>query len=490
MAAVLLIGTAAVIAGGNILWTCDPAIAKQLFTLHTVQVPVDLIRFHDIWGPTVGSVEGQEWKNHRKIINYGFGPSTLPIVWEESIHQTETLIDRWARDEFVVKSPRTWMSRIALHVIAGIFFDTRMDWKDTESSNTNNDSYTSSLPNAILTIMLHLGVLFVTPRWLLGKLPFEPFQKTNKAFVDFTNYMLELRAKVLEKSDEVSTKRSRTMLESIVVAGSTNLSDPTVQPLSKESILGNIFFMMMAGHETAGNTLGFALLLLAVHPDSQNQVQQEVDDVLGERPKSDWSVETDYRALQKGYLGAVLTETLRLYHPVQFVWRTNVAETTVYDSTGDSHVVPANTLFCVNFAAAFSNPSTWPQAKISSAKRADLHFSRALDFNPTKWVHTREVTDNPTHWPFGQGGRTCPGKAMAQIEMVAVLATLLKNYSIELVITEDVLKACGDDHRIARERTRDDAIRRLEDDVEANLTIAMLKDLPIRLRGRFDETSP
>jgi hypothetical protein len=54
---------------GNILWTCDPAIAKQLLTLHSsFQVPIDLIKFYDIWGPTVGSVEGQEWKNHRRII--------------------------------------------------------------------------------------------------------------------------------------------------------------------------------------------------------------------------------------------------------------------------------------------------------------------------------------------------------------------------------------------------------------------------------------
>jgi cytochrome P450 len=346
------------------------------------------------------------------------------------------MVERWALDEYVVKAPRIWTSRIALHVIAGTFFDTKIGWDDTLDENTNDKMYTSSLPNSILTIMLRLGVLFMTPRWLLGRLPFKTTRETSQAFNDFINYMLDLREKVLQNYEKVSAKRNKTMLESIVVTGSTTASsdDPENKSISKESILGNIFFLMMAGHETAGNTLGFALILLAILPEIQKQVQRELDDVLGDRPKSIWTVETDYEALKKGYLGAVLRETLRLYHPVQFVWRTNVTETTLYDSSGETHVVPANTLFCLNFAAAFSNPSTWPPgASVTSERRAKLGHSRAIDFDPGRWLRTPEARDVPIHWPWGQGSRACPGKPMAQVEMIAVLATLLKNYSIELV---------------------------------------------------------
>lgn len=75
---------------------------------------------------------------------------------------------------------------------------------------------------------------------------------------------------------------------------------------------------------------------------------------------------------------------------------------------------------------------------------------------------------------------------MAQIEMVAVIATLLKEYSIDLVVAENVLKECRGNYQLAWERTRDDAIRKLEDDIEANLTIAMLKNPPVRLQRRSE----
>ena len=68
--------------------------------------------------------------------------------------------------------------------------------------------------------------------------------------------------------------------------------------------------------------------------------------------------------------------------------------------------------------------------------------------------------------------------------MVAVLSTLLKDYSIELVVPEDILRECKGDKQVAWEQTRDQAIRKLQDDVEANLTLAMLKELPVRLTKR------
>ncbi|PVH97406.1 cytochrome P450 [Periconia macrospinosa] len=471
---------------GNILWTCDPAIVKQLFTSHSFQLPVDLLKFYDIWGPTIGSVEGQEWKTHRKVVAYGFSSTPLPVVWQRTIHQTKTLVERWARDDYLVKSPRIWMSRVALHVIAGVFFNTEMNWKDTEEggSDSQDKEYQSSLPNSILTIMLRLGVLFMTPTWLLGRLPFKATRETSQAFNDFTNYMLSIRSRVLENLDEVSSKRNKTMLESIVVAGNMDPTDPESKPLSKESVLGNIFFTMMAGHETVGNTLGFAILLLAIYPEIQTKVQQELDDVIGSRPKETWSLETDYTALQKGFLGAVINETLRLYHPVQFVPRTSIAETTLYDSAGKSHVVPPNTLFCVNYAAAFSNPATWTKVSVTADRRAELQHSRAIDFDPQRWLKPAETSDVPIHWPFGQGGRICPGKPMAQVEMIGVLTTLLKEYSIELVIPDQVLKETQGDRGKAWDHARDNAVRQLQESVEANLTIAMLKDLPIRLQRR------
>ncbi len=68
--------------------------------------------------------------------------------------------------------------------------------------------------------------------------------------------------------------------------------------------------------------------------------------------------------------------------------------------------------------------------------------------------------------------------------MVAILATLFKEFSIELEVGEDVLAQCEGDRDAAWELVRDQTIRRLKDDVEPNVTIQMVKELPLRLVRR------
>lgn len=269
--------------------------------------------------------------------------------------------------------------------------------------------------------------------------------------------------------------------------GSTKSDD---RPLPEESILGNIFFTLLAGHETTGNTLAFTLLLLAVHPEYQKQIQAELDNQLGRRSKQDWTVERDYAALQKGYVGATLKEVLRLYCVVQYIMRKTIAATTVVDSKGDTHVIPENTLCLLDFAAAFRNPKSWPERTISPKRRAELHDSPAYHFNPSRWLGANiedaesKEDSTPLYWPFGQGPRSCVGRQFAQVEMTAVLATIFKDYSLELIVDKDTTRACGGDSKRAWEVTRDNALRTLIDDVECNINIYLLKDLPIRVVKR------
>ena len=49
------------------------------------------------------------------------------------------------------------------------------------------------------------------------------------------------------------------IIESIVLAGTPGQNREESSILSEQSVFGNIFFMMMAGHETVGNALAFAL---------------------------------------------------------------------------------------------------------------------------------------------------------------------------------------------------------------------------------------
>ena len=128
-------------------------------------------------------------------------------------------------------------------------------------------------------------------------------------------------------------------------------------------VLGNIFFALLAGHETTGNSLAFTLLLLAIYPEYQKELQAELYRQLEGRLKQDWTIEKDYRALQKGYTGAVLQEVLRLYCVIQLIMRQTVAATTVVDSSGITHVISENKLCLSTSPPPFRTPKHGPSAK-------------------------------------------------------------------------------------------------------------------------------
>ena len=272
-------------------------------------------------------------------------------------------------------------------------------------------------------------------------------------------------------------------------------ADPEItskKPLPEESVLGNIFFTLLAGHETSGSTMGFIFVLLTLYPEYQKRIQEELDRQLDGRPKSEWTVENDYQALQKGCLGAVQKEVLYLYNPGSFLMRTTVEAVTVVDSNGQSHVLPKDTLALINNAAAARNPTVWKKPHVSPERRTALSDSPALFFNPDRWLGTDDRPDSteakdkniPAWYAFGAGGRACPGRAFAQIEMTSVMATLLKDYSLELIVDKKTLRECHDNKQLAWEQTRDKAIKMMYDDIEANISIGLMKELPIRISKR------
>ena len=252
--------------------------------------------------------------------------------------------------------------------------------------------------------------------------------------------------------------------------------------------------MLLAGHETTGNTLAFALNLLAVYPEYQRKIQDDIDRQQKENPHEEWSVERDYQTFQRGWLGAVLKEVTRLYCVVQFIPRMIVAPMNVVDSKGETHAVPEKTLCLLNFSAAFQNPGTWNRRAVSAERRAELHDSPALDFDPSRWLESGDViaaAENkdgivPLLYPFGQGPHSCPGRLFAQVEMTAALATILRDYSLELAVDEQTTRSCGGDEEMAWKKTRDQALRTLIDGVESNVSIQLLKELPIRIVKRSE----
>lgn len=203
---------------GNMFWSCDNAIINQLFNAWPkCGVPLEIVQFFDIWGPTIGSVEGDEWKAHRKVVTAGFNSSMNATVWRETQHQVSSLTAHWTeKHDAVVSVVRHWTCRLALHVISCGFFNMTLDWEDDNvgktASNPRGDGHRIGFDRALPLMLKHLAVVFVVPRALLSRLPFRKVQEANLAFTEVTKYFKEMQAGAEADIEKLSERRNNTIL--------------------------------------------------------------------------------------------------------------------------------------------------------------------------------------------------------------------------------------------------------------------------------------
>lgn len=250
-----------------------------------------------------------------------------------------------------------------------------------------------------------------------------------------------------------------------VSPSSTEKGEVWKPKLSDSDIIGNAFVMIVAGHETTANSIHFSLIELAINPRSQRMLQKEVQAIFGNELPENWDYESNINTLLGGMVGAVLNEQLRLMPPVIAIPK-HVTKTSDQDIVldGKKHTLPAGAIIALATVSAHRNPKNWPtQPSKVTDRKDDLN-----DFRPERWLvkpgpdaahqidSTTDTEDDEdfggftgqdtsaqlfrpvkgSYLPFSEGARSCLGRRLAQVKIVAVLAVIFQNYSIELAVDE------------------------------------------------------
>ncbi|MDT9687609.1 cytochrome P450 [Streptomyces sp. P9(2023)] len=172
-----------------------------------------------------------------------------------------------------------------------------------------------------------------------------------------------------------------------------------------------VLIFLLAGHETTATSLGFALHLLARHPDQRKRAHEEVDRVLAGRTPG----AADLDALP--FLTQVLKEAMRLYPAGPVIGRRAVAATEI-----DGHTLPAGADVMVAPWVTHRHPAYWEDPE---------------RFDPDRFMPVPEAARPRYAWfPFGGGPRACIGQHFSMLESVIALAMILQAYDLEAVDTE------------------------------------------------------
>lgn len=172
-----------------------------------------------------------------------------------------------------------------------------------------------------------------------------------------------------------------------------------------------VLIFLLAGHETTATSIGFALHLLARHPEAQRRAHEEVDRVLAGRAPG----AADLDALP--YVTRVLKEAMRLFPAAPVIGRRAVAATTV-----GGVAIPAGADVIVAPWVTHRHPAYWEDAEC---------------FDPDRFTPEAEAGRPRYAWfPFGGGPRACIGQHFSMLESVTALAMILQRHGFEAVDEE------------------------------------------------------
>ncbi|KAI1612465.1 cytochrome P450 [Exophiala viscosa] len=543
------------------LHTADASVISQITTRRNdFPKPTTIYRSLDIYGRNVVTTEGAAWRQHRKATSPPFTEKNNHLVWAESIELANAMLSSWlgpdGKGNQTVDRVMDDTMRLSLYVISSAGFGRKLQWPSADAKADVDEAYldkskiqnqrddrdaghSMSYTYAIHCLLDNILLQFLLPRWLVKRVPLKTFTKATEAYSEWGNYMKEAVAAKKQSLEEGADSNDQMDIITQLVKNQLNTETSKDATLTDSEILGNMFVLILAGHETAANSIHFSLVYLALFPRSQRAVQKDLDRIFQGRPTSEWDYERDLPGLFGGMVGAVLAEELRLVPPVlgipKSTWGVGDQQLTV---EGKSCTVPSGTYISLDTSNVQRNPRYWPAGKPTLPGGKPVHPVANLDndleeFRPERWLldedgevqtttlngkkempgetvqadglGVNESSDTSdrlyrppkgAYIPFSDGYRACLGRRFAQVEVLAVLAVLLQNYSVELAVdrwaTDEEVIAMDEDARVevwqkAAQRARDLMLNGLS----VIISLQMRKGtVPLRFVARGTEKFP
>ena len=194
-------------------------------------------------------------------------------------------------------------------------------------------------------------------------------------------------------------------------------SDDEIEPktdnrshlLSDNEVVDNVVLFIVVGNNTTRNALALVAYMLAINPEIQTKLVDEIHDYFHDKPHSSL-----YDAAESiKYIEMVVLETLRLYPPTESLGRLCVQSCIINEHI----VIEEGTIAEVAVNAANRNPIYWPDPD---------------KFNPERFNPEHSSNEPLAFLSFGAGPRICLGRTLALANIKIAVVGILRKFTFKL----------------------------------------------------------
>ncbi|KAF5337020.1 hypothetical protein D9611_002915 [Ephemerocybe angulata] len=430
----------------RILHVSDPKALQHIFLKEQhiyEESTFFLVTNMKIFGPGLLSTLGDQHRRQRKMLNPVFSIAhmrrMMPTFYSVTYDLRRILLAK-TRDGPQTTDMLSWLSKAALEIVSLCGLGKSLS---PVTEDEGEDPYVTAI-KTLTPVSRHLRLMrqYILPfvvkyklapppvlRIISDRLPLPRLHQMS-GIVDtmhdvsvgiFTQKKKELQ-EVGYSDDNQKDFLSILMRENARASAGDRLSD--------NEVVAQISTLMFAAMDTTSSALSRILWLLAVHPNVQSKLREEIRKV-----KQEFE-EPDYDQLSSlTYLDAVCRESLRLYSPVPLVTRQARKDAflplsnpirTMDGKEIQSVYVPKDTLINVPIQAVNEDPGIWGPD--------------SYEWKPERWLSPLPDSVHEARIPgvysnvmtFIGGSRACIGFKFSEMEMKVMLFVLLDALQFDL----------------------------------------------------------
>jgi hypothetical protein len=171
--------------GGLIMSTADANVIHEITTRRIdFPKPTELYKVLDVYGKSLISNEGAEWRRHRKITSSPFSEKINRLVWAETLCQAQYMLTSWVgkngEGNTTIPKVSDDTMRLSLHVISRAGFNVKCLWsavngtddsinRDAINTNIIPKGHKLSYVDSMSILMRRVPFIILFPDIILSK---------------------------------------------------------------------------------------------------------------------------------------------------------------------------------------------------------------------------------------------------------------------------------------------------------------------------------